>query len=534
MTGRNDAYYQSLYDIARRLHHDNRDIHRVSKRVISMTGEAVGVQYGCIVTFDDNQAFDNAYIIGAGDTSGDTSELWDQLVKRGLVGYVQHGYRTVVIRNIQTDPRWPVTIDISFIPESGSAVGLPLGKDRYIYGVMMLFHPVVDYFDQQKVEFLEQVAGLASAAMENALDFQRARTQNPRYEALFEHATVPILLTDLRGFIIDINQKASDFLGYERDDLLHRPITTIHDLDEGRLNGQDFHDLQPEQELSFRTEANTAEGERLPVVVRARRIQYAQRDVIEWVEQDVTSQMELEQLRRDLTAMVYHDLRGPLQTIKGSLYKLGQVLANHDNPAVLTLLQVGIRSTRQLQRMVDSLVDIQRLEEGRAILDRQPVELRVLLADTVQLVQPLAIEANQRLQFEVATNLPLVSMDNDMIMRVITNLLENAIKYTPNGGIITLTGRISGDSVRISVQDSGAGIPPDMQHQIFDKFNRVKYTDGPKGVGLGLAFCRLAVEAHEGRIWVESEAGKGSEFIITLPLDPEESEADPQSELALV
>jgi signal transduction histidine kinase len=184
--------------------------------------------------------------------------------------------------------------------------------------------------------------------------------------------------------------------------------------------------------------------------------------------------------------------------------------------------------------MVDSLVDIQRLEEGRAILDRQPVELRVLLADTVQLVQPLAIEANQRLQFEVATNLPLVSMDNDMIMRVITNLLENAIKYTPNGGIITLTGRISGDSVRISVQDSGAGIPPDMQHQIFDKFNRVKYTDGPKGVGLGLAFCRLAVEAHEGRIWVESEAGKGSEFIITLPLDPEESEADTESELALV
>src|SRR5690606_6575834 len=135
------------------------------------------------------------------------------------------------------------------------------------------------------------------------------------------------------------------------------------------------------EETVFRTTAMNDQKEEVPVTVRGRGIRLGQRDLIEWVEQDVTAQMELEQLRRDLAAMVYHDLRGPLQSIKGSINKLGQVLANHENPAVWTLLQIGIRSTRQLQRMVDSLLDIQRLEEGRAVLNRKPVELQVLLGD---------------------------------------------------------------------------------------------------------------------------------------------------------
>src|SRR5690606_11852505 len=105
------------------------------------------------------------------------------------------------------------------------------------------------------------------------------------------------------------------------------------------------------------------------------------------------------------------------------------------------------------------------------------------------------------------------------ILRVVTNRMENAVKYTPDGGSIMLGAALSDEGLVISVTDSGPGIPPHMQRQIFDKFNRVKYTDAPKGIGLGLAFCRLAVEAHGGRIWVESEVGRGSTFCFFLPLN---------------
>jgi signal transduction histidine kinase len=167
--------------------------------------------------------------------------------------------------------------------------------------------------------------------------------------------------------------------------------------------------------------------------------------------------------------------------------------------------------------MVESLLDIQRLEEGKAVLDPKPTSMHSLLANAAQLVQPMALESNQRLLFNLDGELPFVTVDADMILRVITNLLENAVKYTPMGGAIKLGAAVVEGCVRISVEDSGPGIPKHMQRQIFDKFSRVKYRDAPKGVGLGLAFCRLAVEAHGGQIWVESEPGQGSVFYFTLP-----------------
>jgi K+-sensing histidine kinase KdpD len=277
--------------------------------------------------------------------------------------------------------------------------------------------------------------------------------------------------------------------------------------------------LQDGKEVGFRAVAWKQNGVEAPVNVRARRIALDDRHLIEWVEQDISPQLELEQLRADLSAMVYHDLRGPLHTINSSFSTLGRLLINTDNEAVLNLIQVGMRSTRQLSRMVESLLDIQRLEEGSAVLDRKETSVHHLLASAAELVQPLASEANQRLRFAIDDNLPFVALDADMIQRVVINLMENAVKYTPSSGEITLGAQLRDNKLCVSVKDSGPGIPQNMQHRIFDKFSRVKYTDVPKGVGLGLAFCRLAVEAHEGKIWVESEPGQGSTFCFALPLE---------------
>ena len=490
-----------------------------------MSSDAVGVQQGCLITFRDDYHIDRAYILGADALEDVGTELWNALLTRGLIGFVRHGQRTISIRNIKTDPRWP-NLPEKYFPNKGSAIGLPLANAQYVFGVMLFIHPEVDFFDDDKIALLEEIGHLASAALDNALYLKAAQqgyatqgSASARYQTLFEDAVVPIILTDMEGLVVDANQKAAEFLEHERTALLKLPITEVYPVEAATFK-ENYRMLGRGEEIVFKVTLCGKTHEDMPLMLRARQIALGDRDMIEWVAHDVSAQMEMEQLRHDLTAMVYHDLRGPLQAIKGSINKLGQVLANHENPAVWTLLQIGIRSTRQLQRMVDSLVDIQRLEEGKAVLSQDAIELRVLLGDSAQLVQPLAADMNHKLQFDVSTDIPMMMMDGDMIMRVVINLMENAIKYTPNGGTIKLSARIVNDKVRIAVRDSGPGIPHQMQPLVFDKFSRVKYHDVPKGVGLGLAFCRLAVEAHGGQIWVESEPGEGAEFIFVLPVVP--------------
>lgn len=511
--GRNS---ESMARLSQQLHYEFPNLDQMLDATLLSVGELADAARGCAVMLADEDSIDKVFILG--DDSPEMREFWAQLMERGLIGFVYHSQRTIVIRNIQTDPRWPVREVIPGAPSTGSAIGLPLRKGRHVPGVLVLLHPEVDYFNRTRVEALEAMCELAATALGNALDFNALRHEDRRYQHLFDDAVVPMLLTDLNGRIIDVNHKACDLLDGQRHDLLDRSIESIH-ADDGESAPVDWGDLQDGEQRLFRATAIRQRGGEIPVVVRLRSLRLNGQDVIEWVEQDATTQMQLEQLRRDLTAMVYHDLRGPLQSAQASMQKLGQVLANYDNMAVLNLLQVGIRSTRQLKRMVDSLLDIQRLEEGRNMLDRKQVELRELLGEAVQLVQPLAVEAEQKLTFDLDGTLPNVILDRDMIVRVLTNLIENAIKYTPEGGTITVRAQNRGDHARISVIDDGPGIPADMQGRIFDKFNRVKYQNAPKGVGLGLAFCRLAIRAHEGDIWVESEPNRGSEFVFTLPVD---------------
>lgn len=517
----------ALYNIAKALRQQDSSTQAVLQTALNKTSEAIGIHHGSVVTFRKDDTIDNVILLGAETDPEASRKLWQRLITRGLTGFVHHGQRTIVVRDIITDPRWPLLAESPGVPKTGSAIGLPMEKNGYMYGVMTLIHPEIDFFDTDTIDLLAAVIDIISAAIGNAIVLNATPKDEGRYQWLFEDAVVPIIITDVDGYIVDVNRKACEFLQYKRQDILQLPVSAIHRMGTGPVGSNRFESLQLGNEVDFRSIAWTSDGNEIPVIVRARRLFFNDHDVIAWVEQDVSAQMELEQLRQDLTAMVYHDLRGPLHTIQGSLTTLARLLANNNQASVLDLLQVGIRSTRQLSRMVESLLDIQRLEEGKAVLDVKPTSLHNLLASAAQLVQPLAAESNQRLTFELVDNLPAITCDSDMILRVITNLMENAIKYSPMGGAIKLSAGLIESGVRVSVTDSGPGIPAHMQRQIFDKFSRVKYQDAPKGVGLGLAFCRLAVEAHGGQIWVESESGQGSIFSFTIPVKG-------QSELAAV
>ncbi len=508
--------YSALYKLARELHHHHRNARKMMQITLTHMGEMVGVHHGCLLTFDKGNAIRSAYVLSADDWVIDGTELWETLLAVGVVGFVYQSQRTIVIRNLATDPRWP---ELPSLLREGSAIGIPLMRDDEVFGVILVLHPEVDYFNDKRASILEEIATLTAGALGSALDSEDIPSPQSNIASLLETGIVPMLLTDLSGMILEMNHMAANMLSYDVHDLQRQSITTIHDLNIHTIGEVGLGGMQPHEEMMFRTTALAADGQSVPVLVRLRRLEINGRAIIEWIEQDITPQMELEQLRRDLTAMVYHDLRGPLQAIRGSIQRLAEVLANHENPAVRTLLHIGVQSTRQLRRMIDSLLDVQRLEEGNAILNRSSVEMRVILVDAIQLIQPLAMDAKQRIRYKFEDNLPVIDADNDMVLRVILNLLENAIKYTPDGGTIMLGAELQDDRVQVTVTDSGPGIPEEMRDKIFDKFNRVKYRNAPQGLGLGLAFCRLAVQAHGGEIWVESQEGNGSTFCFTLPIE---------------
>lgn len=509
-----NTHYRTLYEISKALHQQNLDIRRTLQTLLSKTGEAVAVKSGCLITFKSPKEVDQVYILGASDTPKNRNrELWDILHKHGLVGYVYYSDRSVVLRNIETDPRWPSLPDVDFLPKTGSAIGLPLGRGTDIFGVLLMVHDEVDYFTKDRLSLLDEIVRMASDALSNARELQLVRSGDTRYQAVFEHTPVPVILTDPSGTIEDANFKACEYLGFGRGVLQGIPI---HDINV--VTAEEFLSLSEDEEKFIRTSIYNIDGEEIPTVVRARRITINERTYIEWILQDVTVQMELEQLRKDLSAMVYHDLRGPLGSIHTALSKLEQIFEKEDNPLTKRLVQLGLRSSQQVSRLVESLLDIQRLEENDKIHNLRPTELHVMMTEALQLVQPIGDEAGVKIELDV-TKLPPALMDVDMITRVVINLVENGIKYTPKGGQIWLSAKQVDNMLEISVRDTGPGIPEEMRARVFDKFSRVKYKDAPKGVGLGLAFCRLAVEAHGGNIWVESDGKNGSDFKFTLPVE---------------
>lgn len=227
---------------------------------------------------------------------------------------------------------------------------------------------------------------------------------------------------------------------------------------------------------------------------------------------------EGERLRRDLTAMVYHDLRNPLQNIQASLYGIERLLGSDDIEHTSDFLATAAASTQQISRMIKSLLDFDRLESSQAALRLKPIAVEPLIREAAAFVRPALEAARHQLHFAIAPDLPTLLADEDMLQRVVINLIENAAKYSPDDGRVTVRAQPdAGGDLVIGVSDTGPGVPPPLRADVFDKYFRVRHENAPAGLGLGLAFCKLAVEAHGGHIWIEDAPDGGALFVFRLP-----------------
>ncbi len=252
-----------------------------------------------------------------------------------------------------------------------------------------------------------------------------------------------------------------------------------------------------------------------------------------FVMRDITRESEAERMRSAFVATVSHELRSPLTAISGYT----DTLLHHgpwDAPTGRDFLEIVARSATKLTGLVDNLLDAAKVEAGVLHIEREPLRIERIVEQVISQRQALA--AGHRLVVDVEPRLPLAEADPVRVEQVLVNLVENAIKYSPNGGQITVRLFSSADGVVVSVADEGVGIAADHAERLFDRFYRVEgaLTRSTRGVGLGLFICRALVEAHGGRIWVESEPGRGSTFCFTLPVLMEAVEHVPTQQEAVV
>jgi PAS domain S-box-containing protein len=272
-------------------------------------------------------------------------------------------------------------------------------------------------------------------------------------------------------------------------------------------------------------------GEEFPAEAAIQRIEIDGRDIYAAVMRDISARQRAEDLlhqaikaRDDMMGIVSHDLRNPANAIKMLARSITEGEAGRSLPAdVRERIEVIQEAAQQIDALIQDLLDITRLEAGRLVVSLREVELGALVARSVDGLRPLADAGGVTLTMSLPNDLPPLRVDPDRVIQLLSNVIGNAVKFTPAGGSVTLSARMDDSEAEITVRDTGEGIPAAQLPRVFDRFYQASLTSrAPRhGAGLGLPIARGIVEAHGGRIWIESPPGAGTTVHFTLPRNSE-------------
>jgi PAS domain S-box-containing protein len=455
----------------------------------------------------------------------------------GITGRVARTGTPALIHDVTHDPDY-----VEGAPTSRSQATVPIVHKGEVIGVITVESDLLAAFTVEHLRFIELLSDHAAIGICNATLFQQVMEARDRMEAVLNSTCDAVIFSDHDGRLVLANRRVHELLGADLEAWLwsvdlgaeaadpHSQIYRWTDLDPGKVQNVISRRDPGEEvlEMDFRLQSDDTEcyleAATSPVVSGSG-------NTLGWVTvlRDVTIQEELEKFREDLTSMVIHNLQGPLTAVIGSLETLQEF---HDTSEEMAdeLLRIALESSRKLYSRIESLLWLRRLEDSEMPLNLQPVPLPGVICNVMEEYLPTSTRVGVSIETHMDDDLPPVIVDEEVIGRVFSNLLDNALKYTPGNGLIEVHARRvnSPDQGHILcvVADTGSGIAPKMQRAIFCKFRRgdERRHGRRKGIGIGLHYCRLAVEAHGGRIWVESEKGKGSAFHFTLPLGTRQSQ----------
>jgi PAS domain S-box-containing protein len=351
-------------------------------------------------------------------------------------------------------------------------------------------------------------------------DLQRRRSaelalqsSEAKYRQLVEQAADAILIVDSEAVCVDGNTRAAQILGRPRNEIPGLPLSAfVHSetggpvlpmLRYGHVTTGEFWVARPD-------------GSRVAVEVRATMLDDGRVQVIA---RDVSERKEVERVKDEFVSVVSHELRTPLTSIRGALGLLAAGRLDDAPDKRKRMLDLAAANTDRLIRLINDILDIERMRSGGLTFDRTELRAPDLVSNAVEAMRPIADRAHVALRTQGVEDLHIFA-DPDRMAQTLTNLIDNAIKFSPRDSSIEISARRDGRFALFEVRDRGRGIPPAMRDSVFNRFQQVDNSDSREkgGTGLGLAICRSIVEQHGGRIWVESEVGQGSSFRFTIPL----------------
>ena len=354
--------------------------------------------------------------------------------------------------------------------------------------------------------------------------FRNLKQSEEQYRDLYEEAPNAYLSCGVDGLIKRANRSAAELLGYEEAELEGKPISDLYaDTPDGRAKARQVFRkfLAGEEVRDEEMEMRRADGGRLWVNLSVRPIRDKQGNVVASRSEivDITEHRKLDQLKDDFIGLVSHELRSPLTVIMGAINTVLSEGEHLSREETRQLLKDAALESETLSHLLGNLLELSRVQAERLVLHAEAIDVEKVIQDAIDEVKRQT--AAHSFAVSAPGKLPPVHADPLRLERILYNLLENAVKYSPRGGEVKVSVKLDGEQLVIGVSDRGVGISADDQAKLFAPFQRLEESrpGGARGVGLGLLVCQRLVEAHGGRIWVESEPGRGSTFFFTLPLN---------------
>ena len=542
------------------------DLDHVLNRALELVVDAVGAEHAVILMLESETSVSPDFGDLSPDIrSGDLVEALNQAVEpsgrlicraalgmdfkvplggcptrfsrgEGLAGWVVEHREAAIVPDLLQDSRW--VEQRAQGQKYRSALVVPLVTGDEVQGALLLFHSQPSQFNENHLILVETAAIQVAHAISNAELYGLITDQAERLgtmlkarlveaaksQAILEGVADGVIVADADGLIVLFNAAAERLLELPREKALGRPTNEML----GLYGGQARDWMETLARWTKEPESYTAEeylAARLEIedrIISAHLAPVLMRDEFLGtvsVFRDVTAEVEAKRAKTEFVSTVSHELRTPMTSVKGyvELLLMGAVgELTGDQRRFLTIIKNNVD---RLTMLVNDLLDISRMESGRMTFSPEVVRVDRLVNQIVVAMEGRAESNGVILRSDMPADLPEVIADPDRVIQILTNLVANACNYTSRGGEIVISACLKQDEVYVSVRDTGIGIAPEDQQKIFERFFRADHpvVQESPGTGLGLCIVQSLVEMHGGRVWVESEIGKGSTFTFSLP-----------------
>jgi PAS domain S-box-containing protein len=405
-----------LFNISRELT-SALDLRTVLTRMLHLSTQNVGAERGSVIVMDEHQHLVDAAIIYEGRLTPHTIDPLKSTLEQGLAGWVVTRREPALVTDTSQDKRWLRRPEYeNDLSGAKSAICVPILAREELVGVLTLVHARPNSFGDEHLALLKSIADQAGIAIQNARLYASMQAAQKRYQDLFEDSIDPILITNLDGKIQETNRQAAILSARSHESLLNASVWSLHSIKPEWLE-QNLEAVQAGETISTESEFQPLSGTAVPVEIYVHAFHFGGEELLQWIIRDISERKQLDRLRDDLSAMIYHDLRSPLANIVSSLDMLRVLISEtpdeNQDSIIPQVVSIAIRSTERMQRLINSLLDINRLEAGQPITSQKSVSIASLFAEAMDAMLPVIQTRRQQVTVNIEDGLPPMRAEAD-------------------------------------------------------------------------------------------------------------------------